>query len=1106
MYYHCMIVLALAIVLEAVHATQCPCGYYDATTTELYTDSIIVYFNETSVIPNSIFSTQSFSHITEIGWNSLYKQGAVASNAVVGNSSGESSDSLELYIDPSTSGHLVDGGAIESLRQDILYGTFRASMRSPGVWMGGSALSMMLYHNYTSSIEIDMLNTDEASTARMTTLVNGEYPSESLSVNYTTLASGSDELASISPWDFVTVRIDWTKKRLNFTIADNTTRSVTSSKVSLPTEPLPLVFKHWSTGDSEWMQGPPVNRSVANVAWVRAFFNSSLTTSAEQKSFDERCAMSEACDVDDMSLRESSSYSEDALIPWKQPARNETWRIPSAIVSGSSAFFGVVALINVLFRRTPWQKLLPKRKTSSEPFAKAYKPPYKKPSRPTSETEILTDSQSVKDKSNIGIKEISMGSTSTLGNMQTKSKWDKAYSTASGSATASSSNTPYQVHSPAMSRVPSTEFDFAYLQKKMADNGISHSDFASSPTMYHSPSAASMAWSSNAGTVVSNTPELRNKSSKFSPIAGEEWKAFSNSPEHGQSREVHENDVAIEHPSDNSRELSYLSSTAEKEGSFSASSNGDDDDIKAVSSKMSSDVVKGLAIVTTELKHPNGAAATKQLPTNPKKRIDYLAGLVTISCLGVTFIHFTLTFAPYAGGLSYGEHSKSDYWARWSVSPVILDPIWLGPFFVTSCRFLVQRFLKSGNLLDIAEKTLLRAPRMLIPCVIIAMLQYFFIEEGATAKLEWLPSITWSAWPYVQDYPNFGWFLSEVLELAYLIPNKAPQIVSHYCVGVLWTVPVQLQFSYTTLLAIVMVKDIKNPWKRFVFYAFCIGNNWYALSWGACFWMGAMLADLHLTYNYTKWVQARPLVHWPLIFVLWCLIISAPLFSLLEDRLSIPVMSRDRGLHPDPSTGLPTSQTIRAGYPAYYEPRSNTLIFAFSLQMLTELSTWTQAFLSFRLWVWIFPHTFTVYLVHGFIFWTLGAWLCVELAVAGLPYWANILLVWVCCYATIAVTVVLLTPLTEGTALAASRNIWRWATEEPVPKRPTLAPFRKDLFLDRAAAPGAQRTSADLARRVSSEDVEARAHGVPELAAQTTAPATCDEKGAISWFTRSSEV
>lgn len=44
---------------------------------------------------------------------------------------------------------------------------------------------------------------------------------------------------------------------------------------------------------------------------------------------------------------------------------------------------------------------------------------------------------------------------------------------------------------------------------------------------------------------------------------------------------------------------------------------------------------------------------------------------------------------------------------------------------------------------------------------------------------------------------------------------------------VLWTIPVQLQYSFVVLLATVIVKDVKVPWKRMLLYAFAILCGWY---------------------------------------------------------------------------------------------------------------------------------------------------------------------------------------------------------------------------------------------------------------------------------------
>lgn len=86
----------------------------------------------------------------------------------------------------------------------------------------------------------------------------------------------------------------------------------------------------------------------------------------------------------------------------------------------------------------------------------------------------------------------------------------------------------------------------------------------------------------------------------------------------------------------------------------------------------------------------------------------------------------------------------------------------------------------------------------------------------------------------------------------------------------LLTVPLQLQFTYVALAATVVIRDIKNPWKRFGIYAIVILAGRYARvrvcqlyaaeakliltsqSWSTCHWTGLALADLEATYQWRK--------------------------------------------------------------------------------------------------------------------------------------------------------------------------------------------------------------------------------------------------------------
>lgn len=203
-------------------------------------------------------------------------------------------------------------------------------------------------------------------------------------------------------------------------------------------------------------------------------------------------------------------------------------------------------------------------------------------------------------------------------------------------------------------------------------------------------------------------------------------------------------------------------------------------------------------------------------PLSPaKKRVDYLAGLMALSSL-VTAIHFGLTFVSASINPGAYVHYKSEVWARKTVTPYPLNLIWIGPFLMTSSRFLAASYLRNGKLEPIAEKTVEQTPRLIIPIFAID----FFIDAGATKWLMYLPSITWSTWPFTVAYNSFGDFISEIIELMYLIPNAAPQITFNYCTGVLWTIPVQLQGSWLVLLGVIVIREIKTPWKRFGYYIF----------------------------------------------------------------------------------------------------------------------------------------------------------------------------------------------------------------------------------------------------------------------------------------------
>lgn len=339
------------------------------------------------------------------------------------------------------------------------------------------------------------------------------------------------------------------------------------------------------------------------------------------------------------------------------------------------------------------------------------------------------------------------------------------------------------------------------------------------------------------------------------------------------------------------------------------------------------------------------------------------------------------------------------------------------------------------------------------PIVACAMLEYFLMECGATKWLEYLPAITWSTWPYAISYKNFGAFVSECLELVYLVPNAVPQIIFNYCTGVLWTMPVQLQGSWQILLGVVIIREIKTPWKRFSYYTVCTILNWYASSWGSYFWLGLLLTDLDIVFKYKKHILSRPWLFY-LLATFYALITIASLSVDVANQVSdYSFIDIEHRIHPDLLTGNPIYISNPTETASYYIPRLNGLLFAASLQALIELSPLIQAVFSCRALTWVFPHIFTIYLLHGLIFWSLGATICVFLHVLHWPYALNILLTATCCYAALVFSLPILTPLVELLGKNLTSGIWENARDVPPPRRATLFPYGKELLLDREENP-----------------------------------------------------
>ncbi|KAF2141712.1 glycoside hydrolase family 16 protein [Aplosporella prunicola CBS 121167] len=977
--------ILLPLAAAAAAAPGCSCGFYDDTTGDLYTESLITYFNETSDL--SDFVIEEFEHRSEKAWNGGWRQGAVVenvqSNYTIWNSNVTNGTTLGLFCDPSTKLHLVNGGSVRSRRRDIQYGTFRSLMRSPQEGTGGSSLSMRVQFNETESIEINAMNTQTYANAWVSTLMQNEWPDRKLGVNYTILGNSSIANGTAWPFDFMEFRFDWTDKEVRYYIGQNNSRTVTKKKHhAIPMTPAPLYFRHWSTGNTYSMEGPPYWRNVANIGWARMFFNSSEMTADAHDEFDSRCTVTDACSVNDMSLRETSEYTVAATKKFKHKTVSTGRRWAAIWISVISISFTSFLLLHAIIKKAPWKRFSQSHDQSSGISSPA-------PLYGSSEASVIESTSTTPFNQ-------------TRPSSPTKKSADASFRRSEWTPSASGASTP-------LPRYQSREY-LPSTSRRFEEDAICPIPPPTLPSVNPDVTAYPASPPRNAVAYVDGQviPEYalsdtaRNSSRTLVPL-----------------------------PATPVSMMKEPWSPRDKENSLVKPKSREDPTIQETNEQPIKSTTNAVA---TE---------TKKAPIEQRQRVDYLAGLVALCSIFVTLIHFHLTYIPAVVIPGSPVHYQSEVWARKIISPFIMNQMWLGVFFTTSTRFLSARYFREGNLIVIAERAVKRTPRLLIPVTAIVMLEYFFIDVGATKYLEYLPSVTWSTWAYVSKFPSPGHFISEILELIYLIPNAVPQITFNYCTGVLWTIAVQLQGSWLVLLGAVVVREIKTPWKRFGYYWFCVLNNWYARNWGSFFWLGLMLTDLDVTYKWRKWLYRRPLAYYPLMCFCAGMVGVGFTMNLLPNWISYNFTVEENGIHPDQETGQPIKNTPRFAYPNYYEPRFNMLLFAVGMQAIVELSTFVQKLLSFKLLVLVFPHIFTIYLIHGFVFWSWGSWLCIFLAHRAMAYWAMMLIVGLTSYAIIFLSLPIITPIIEILGRDITLQVWKFASEKPAPKRATLFPYNK---------------------------------------------------------------
>ncbi|KAL0930764.1 glycoside hydrolase family 16 protein [Colletotrichum truncatum] len=277
--------LAALVILPCLAQAACECGYAaNITSTQVvFTDLIETDFTKVKDIQsNTDWVRQEFNKTNKNARGPLGEKFMPTNVASVhegsssfGLSSTKADAGLQLLVESSTVDGLVPVAEIDSARNDLHYGSFRAMMKVPDV--AGTCAAFFWYHNDTQEIDIEFLT-------REFNPENNTYPANIVLQSRASMEKGYDaagtgnfvkvNLGFNPTTDFHEYRIDYLRDQVIFYADNKMIGRMNGSAV--PTDGGHLILQHWSNGNPLWSGGPPKKDAILTVASVKAYFNSSL--------------------------------------------------------------------------------------------------------------------------------------------------------------------------------------------------------------------------------------------------------------------------------------------------------------------------------------------------------------------------------------------------------------------------------------------------------------------------------------------------------------------------------------------------------------------------------------------------------------------------------------------------------------------------------------------------------------------------------------------------------------------------------------------------------------------------------------------------------------
>ncbi len=835
---------------------------------------------------------------------------------------------------------------------------------------------------------------------------------------------------------------------------------------NLPTTPAPFSYKAWANGEPTDSAGPPqVQPAVTRVLYARFFFNSSLPE--RQAAFASQCGRPQArlgdagvCSTDDLALRNSTQFSLAALndyvppsIPFHPPIYG--W-VPLTVAGG----IAVLLIAHALVRRKLEDRnesmiasLSGSTLVSNGSADKSFSLPEEKHKRsPSDETYEYLAEEIVVARSGSYLHGFGDDSSSIGHGSPLKSRAFPGRRESSGQMSSRppsfnelSSRTPTLVGSRPGSMASKRRFSSrgSMLSRKNIrtmnvsdpetrditdldqlfdgwETASAESDDDEEPEQVDGNLDRYNDWDTSS-IEKDDLPMHKDDvdAIAMAPTINFAEHAFSPHPELGPHSQIVRWNIR-----DQGTQVDAVGQLAEPASDAAAAAIARDHNNKSALGKSPS-LLKSLLKRTDDFFF---VAQTTQVTSTGQKRIDYLDGMRGYACLFVSMSHFLLIFYPGISNPQAPHHYPGlEFWFRALIGPITQNAgLLLGTFFALPARTMCQRYLLKGGIGGLADATVRRIPRLMVPVAGAALANYFLMDVDA---FKWVPrinSITWSVWSYWQNYPNVLAFVNAVITLPWAGPPAEPALVTGYATGVLWTIPVIIQGMWTAMIASVIAHEFKNHYKRFAFYAAAVSLSWYANTWDMYFLSGLIVGDLDSKLRYREWAaRGIPIfklpgkkalrVHGKWLFGLF--LAACCVQQWLADISGSPganVTFADYGMHPDWVTAKPHAWAGVTGWSGYTNPTVFGWFFIMSIFMAVDMFPLFQKFFRLRIWHFLGIHSMGIYLLHGIIWWTWACWLCITLFTAGVPYWACVLVACATGYMLLILFVICFTNTFEG--------------------------------------------------------------------------------------------